>query len=143
MPRAPKDESKQDGAKGGNDATQDARLHGEMLMNSLLAFLKSSNAYGYELAQRMTKAGLGAFDTGAMYRMLRQLEASGFVSSTWDTGESGPARRVYSLTAAGEAFLKSWMGMLQAYQAVIQQAMAPFGTPAHKTEDESSDSKAD
>src|SRR4051812_25681635 len=102
MPRAPKDESKQDGAKDGG---QDARLHGDMLMNSLLAFLKSSNAYGYELAQRMSSAGLGSFDTGAMYRMLRQLEASGFVSSTWDTGESGPARRVYSLTGAGEAFL--------------------------------------
>jgi PadR family transcriptional regulator PadR len=100
-----------------------ARLHGDMLTTTLLAFLKASNAYGYELTQRLTEAGLPPFDSGAVYRTLRQLEATGLVSSFWDTSESGPARRVYSLTEAGELFLASWMKVMETYQAVLDQTL--------------------
>ena len=57
-----------------------------------------------------------------MYRTLRQLERSGFVSSFWDTSESGPARRMYSLTKAGELFLSGWIDVLQNYQNILQKA---------------------
>ncbi len=106
-----------------------ARLHGELLTTSLLAFLKSANAYGYELAQRLTEAGLPPFDSAAVYRTLRQLEASGLVSSFWDTSESGPARRMYSLTAAGTLFLQSWAGVMESYIQVLNGALGPFVTP--------------
>jgi PadR family transcriptional regulator PadR len=118
------------GAAGG------ARLHGEMLTTSLLAFLKSANAYGYELTQRLSEAGLPPFDSAAVYRTLRQLEASGLVASFWDTSESGPARRIYSLTAAGALFLQSWAGVMQAYQAVLNSALEPFTAPAAPAESE-------
>jgi PadR family transcriptional regulator PadR len=100
-----------------------ARLHGELLATSLLAFLKSCDAYGYELTQRLSEAGLPPFDSAAVYRTLRQLESTGLVSSLWDTSASGPARRVYSLTAAGEVFLKSWLGVMDAYRSVLDQAL--------------------
>lgn len=98
------------------------RLHGEMLSTSLLAFLKGWNAYGYQLSQRLAEAGLPESDSGTVYRTLRQLEKSGFVSSFWDTSENGPARRMYSLTKAGELFLSGWIDVLQNYQAILQQA---------------------
>jgi poly-beta-hydroxybutyrate-responsive repressor len=98
------------------------RLHGEMLSTSLLAFLKGWNAYGYELTQKLAAAGLPESDSGTVYRTLRQLEKSGFVSSFWDTSESGPARRMYSLTRAGELFLSGWIDVLQNYQAILQSA---------------------
>lgn len=107
-----------------------ARLHGELLTTSLLAFLKSANAYGYELSQRLSDAGLPPFDSAAVYRTLRQLEASGLVASFWDTSESGPARRMYSLTAPGALFLQSWAGVMQAYQAVLNSALQPFAPPS-------------
>ncbi|MCL4242578.1 MAG: helix-turn-helix transcriptional regulator [Dehalococcoidia bacterium] len=103
------------------------RLHGEMLATSLLAFLKGWNAYGYELTQRLAQAGLPESDSGTVYRTLRQLEKSGFVSSFWDTSESGPARRMYSLTAAGELFLSGWIDVLQNYQAVLKKAAEGIG----------------
>ncbi|HMO54869.1 MAG TPA: helix-turn-helix transcriptional regulator [Tepidiformaceae bacterium] len=117
MPRKPANET----------ATPDApevkpRLHGEMLSTSLLAFLKGWNAYGYELTQRLAAAGLPESDSGTVYRTLRQLERSGFVSSFWDTSESGPARRMYSLTKAGELFLSGWIDVLQNYQNILQKA---------------------
>ena len=99
------------------------RLHGELLSTSLLAFLKNWNAYGYQLSQQLASAGLPEFDNGTVYRTLRQLEKSGFVSSAWDTSESGPARRMYSLTAAGDLFLSGWIATLQNYQKVMQQAL--------------------
>lgn len=102
------------------------RLHGEMLSTSLLAFLKNWNAYGYQLSQQLAQAGLPEFDSGTVYRTLRQLEKSGFVSSCWDTSESGPARRMYSLTMAGDTFLSGWIETLQNYQKVMQQVLAGF-----------------
>jgi poly-beta-hydroxybutyrate-responsive repressor len=105
------------------------RLHGEMLQTSLLAFLKNWNAYGYELTQRLSEAGMPEFDSGTVYRTLRQLERSGFVSSFWDTSESGPARRRYSLTGTGELWLNGWMATIENYQAVLQNAMKGFAPP--------------
>lgn len=116
------------------------RLNGDMLSTSLLAFLKGWNAYGYQLSQKLTEAGLPDFDSATVYRNLRQLEKSGFVSSFWDTSESGPARRMYSLTAAGDIFLSSWINTLQNYQRILQQAMAGLqpitGYPAEQENDE-------
>jgi len=99
------------------------RLHGDLLTTSLLAFLRNWNAYGYQLAQQLAEAGLPAFDSGTVYRTLRQLERTGLVSSFWDTSESGPARRMYSLTKAGELFLSNWIDVLGRYQAVLQKTL--------------------
>lgn len=126
-----------------HEAPGGARLHGEMLTTSLLAFLKTANAYGYELSQRLSEAGLPPFDSAAVYRTLRQLEASGLVASFWDTGESGPARRMYSLTAAGALFLQSWAGVMQAYQAVLNNALQPFVAPAAAGQPEATTSSAE
>jgi poly-beta-hydroxybutyrate-responsive repressor len=99
------------------------RLHGDLLTTTLLAFLRNWNAYGYQLAQQLNDAGLPAFDSGTVYRTLRQLEKAGMVSSFWDTSESGPARRMYSLTKAGDIFLTSWIDVLGRYQAVFRKTM--------------------
>ncbi len=102
------------------------RMHGDLLTTTLLAFLRNWNAYGYQLAQQLAEAGLPAFDSGTVYRTLRQLERTGLVSSFWDTSESGPARRMYSLTKAGDVFLSSWIDVLGRYQAVLQKTIESF-----------------
>lgn len=105
------------------------RLHGELLSTSLLAFLKGWNAYGYQLAQKLAAAGLPESDSGTVYRTLRQLERAGMVSSFWDTSESGPARRMYSLTKAGELFLSGWIDVLQNYQRILNATLEGFAPP--------------
>lgn len=96
------------------------RLHGDLLTTSLLAMLRGWNAYGYQLAQQMKAMGLPVFDQGTVYRTLRQLEKSGLVSSFWDTGASGPARRMYTITSAGELFLAGWLDALDRYQTFLR-----------------------
>lgn len=94
-----------------------------MLTSSLLAYLRRWNAYGYQLVQELARAGLANFDSTTVYRTLRQLERAGLVSSFWDTSESGPARRMYSLTKAGEAFLDVWLDIFGRYQRILQTAL--------------------
>jgi PadR family transcriptional regulator PadR len=109
-----------------DDRGRQPRLHGDLLASSLLAFLRNWPAYGYQLVQELGKAGLPAFDSATVYRTLRQLERSGLVSSFWDTSQSGPARRMYSLTKAGEAFLKLWLDVLSHYQDILQSALNSY-----------------
>ena len=99
------------------------RLTGDLLTSSLLAFLRRWNAYGYQLVQSLKEAGLIGFDSTTVYRTLRQLERTGLVSSFWDTSQSGPARRMYSLTKAGETFLDLWLDLFGRYQRILHSAL--------------------
>ena len=92
---------------------------GDMLTAHLLAMLNGWSAYGYELAQRLEEAGLGNYNKGSIYRILRQMEDTGLVSSTWDTSKDGPARRIYDLTDTGSMFLKNWMVMADMHRNFI------------------------
>jgi len=118
-----------------DEAETPFRLHGDLLTTTLLAFLRNWNAYGYQLSQQLADAGLPAFDSGTVYRTLRQLEKTGLVSSFWDTSESGPARRMYSLTKAGDLFLSGWIDVLSRYQAVFKGALKEM-EPADEGDDE-------
>ena len=102
------------------------RLQGRLLSSTLLAYLRNWNAYGYQLVQELAKAGLPAFDSATVYRTLRQLERAGLVSSFWDTSNSGPARRMYTLTKAGEGVLSLWVDVLSHYQSVLQGALRSY-----------------
>jgi PadR family transcriptional regulator, regulatory protein PadR len=114
------------GTRAKKNGQRAPRLHGDLLTGSLLAFLRNYNAHGYELAERLREAGLPAFDSGTIYRTLRQLERSGLVSSFWDMSPSGPARRMYSLTKTGEAFLSTWIDVLQHYEKIVQSALKDY-----------------
>ncbi len=102
------------------------RLQRDLLASSLLAFLRNWPAYGYQLVRELSKSGLPALDSATVYRTLRQLERSGLVSSFWDSSEYGPARRMYSLTKAGETFLNLWLDVLSHYQNILQSALDSY-----------------
>ena len=117
--------SVREGERNGGGGRQ-PRLQGDLLASSLLAFLRNWPAYGYQLVRELSKAGLPDFDSATVYRTLRQLERSELVSSFWDTSESGPARRMYSLTSAGETFLNLWLDLLSQYQNILQSALNSY-----------------
>ena len=96
---------------------------GDMLTAHLLAMLNGWSAYGYELAQRLEESGLGQYNKGSIYRILRQMEDSGLVSSSWDTSKDGPARRIYDLTDTGSMFLKNWMVMADMHRNFLKSML--------------------
>jgi PadR family transcriptional regulator PadR len=89
------------------------------LVPVLLLMLREWSSYGYELMEKMAAFGLTTMNAGTFYRTLRQMEKNGMVSSSWDTSEGGPARRVYSITEAGENYLKFWASSLAHYQKMM------------------------
>ena len=89
------------------------------LVPILLLMLRQWRSYGYELMEKMSAFGLAAMNPGTFYRTLRQMEKDGMVSSNWDTSEGGPAKRVYSITDAGEAYLNYWAQSLDQYQRMM------------------------
>src|SRR5690349_12032458 len=81
--------------------------------------LRGRRSYGHEWMEKMAAFGLAAMNPGTVYRTLRQMEKDGMVRSSWDTSEGGPARRVYSITEAGETYLSYWAESLDQYQRMM------------------------
>lgn len=97
------------------------RMPKNFLASWLLLLLRSWNAHGYQLIQTLTAMGLGLIDPPTVYRTLRQLEEEGLITSAWDAAASGPARRVYTLSEAGEQYLGLWASQLEQYQSVLNR----------------------
>ena len=79
------------------------RYRRSVLETSILASLAESTTHGYDLVEQIhaLAADLVCIDPGSMYRLLRSLEEQGLVSSSWQTPEAGPSRRVYVITEQG------------------------------------------
>ena len=99
------------------------KMPSEMLTAHLLALLKNWSGYGYELAKKLEDAGYGGYNSGTLYRTLRQMEKTGLISSLWDTSTDGPARRIYSLTKTGSLFLTNWFTLLDMHKAALNSFM--------------------
>ena len=61
------------------------------------------------------------------YRALRDMEAMGWVSSTWDTEQAqGPRRRIYRLTAQGDQVLGDWVRDLRGTRRQIDHLVETY-----------------
>ncbi|MFC9969740.1 PadR family transcriptional regulator [Spirillospora sp. NPDC127200] len=74
----------------------------------LLAVNADEPAYGYEMAQRLSAAGLDAVAEGSVYPALGRLQRDGLLETYLVDGGGGPARKYYRLTEAGHAALADW-----------------------------------
>lgn len=98
-----------------------------LLEPALLCSLLSGPAHGYALTEALSEFGLEQVSLRRIYRMLRDMEASGWVASDWETEQTqGPPRRVYSLTAEGEVVLSGWMRYLRESRAAIDRLVAAY-----------------
>jgi poly-beta-hydroxybutyrate-responsive repressor len=64
------------------------------------------------------------------------MEENGVVKSKWQTSKGGPARRVYSITDAGEAYLDFWAKSLEQYQRNVDAFFRLYtGRPRRRAEE--------
>lgn len=94
----------------------------KLLAPMVLLQLVDGDRHGYEIVGRLRKSPLmdGRKPDGAgVYRMLRAMEARGFLTATWETGEPGPAKRCYRLTRAGRHCLARWERTLDDHAKAI------------------------
>src|SRR5918997_6300949 len=104
------------------------------LVPVILLTLRDCTTYGYKLMEQTAKFGFQAMNPGTFYRTLRHMERDGLCKSEWDTSSgAGPARRVYSITDAGEAYLGFWVEALDQYRRNIDTFFSLYtGTPSRR-----------
>jgi PadR family transcriptional regulator len=92
----------------------------------VLQALTEGYAYGFDI-MRVTH-----LPSGTVYPLLRRLEASGLLESSWEETEAAhdegrPARRYYRATAAGRAALAEAKKRLLAQQMLFNGSARPAG----------------
>ena len=88
-------------------------------MPYVLLAISAEKAHGYYIEQYLRGMGLAQVEMTRIYRTLRQLEQQGLVTSAWEAGPDGPARRVYTLTDTGKTWLRGGAAMLEGYRTAI------------------------
>lgn len=105
-----------------------SRAIGRNIEPFLLFELLRAPSYGYDLIRRLAERGFrrAAAEPGVVYKVLRSLEESGAIRSTWLPQESGPARRYYEITDEGRARLRRRVGYLHRYVERLQSLLADY-----------------
>ena len=92
------------------------------LESSLMVLLLREPGYGYSLMNGLKQFGFltEQLDVSIIYRALRDLEAQGLVSDSWDNNSLGPPRRIYTITSTGREALAGWMESLRENRKEIE-----------------------
>lgn len=112
--------------KGGQRGQGKAERY--MKPSLLLALEEGRARYGYDLLTTIQEYGFmqGKAPPGMVYRHLRQLEEDGFVLSTWQTDDSGPAKRMYEITSEGKDALAGWVDFMEQQAKNLESFVARY-----------------
>jgi DNA-binding PadR family transcriptional regulator len=95
----------------------------------LLRLIDEKPMHGYQLMDELNKRGLAEPDRiepGAIYTVLRRMEHRGLLTSQWEEKETGPDRRVYTLTEEGREHLKAGLESMKTRRAVLDDLTAYY-----------------
>lgn len=93
----------------------------------LLAILDQAQEplYGYQIAKRLeaADANRAGGKQGAVYPVLRNMSAQGWLDSWVEPSVSGPPRRYYRMTASGRDMLTQWRTVWQSNTAFVNTVL--------------------
>ncbi|ASA21784.1 PadR family transcriptional regulator [Paenibacillus donghaensis] len=76
-----------------------------ILEGCILSVISKQATYGYELSMKLQEFGLFGISEGSIYPILLRLQKEQLIEGEMRASESGPKRKYYTLTAAGQAAL--------------------------------------
>ena len=97
-----------------------------LLQPAIMTILAGGGLHGYAIVERLAETAVLAGDrpdSTGVYRVLSTMEERGFVTSSWDTSERGPARKIYELTSPGDKCLARWVSSLSDYHRAIGELL--------------------
>jgi PadR family transcriptional regulator PadR len=98
----------------------------KLVQPAILAALPEGPVHGYRLTERISQM-TGIFgekpDVSGIYRFLKKMETAGLVTSSWETGDKGHAKRLYEITSEGRECLQQWIKTLDAYRQGITELL--------------------
>jgi PadR family transcriptional regulator, regulatory protein PadR len=89
----------------GDAENQIAQMRRGLLPYCVLAMLRGTERYGFELVQALGSVDGLVTGEGTIYPLLARLRRQGLAGTTWRDSDAGPPRRYYRITEAGEAAL--------------------------------------
>lgn len=92
---------------------------------AVLAVIAQGETYGYEILSTLEAAGLDGVGDASVYGTLRRLEQAGHLSSRLQASDSGPARKYYSVTAAGREQLRAGSAAWRSINAALGKLVKP------------------
>jgi PadR family transcriptional regulator PadR len=104
----------------------------------LLHLVTEREDYGYSIVVRLQHQGFEDLTEGSVYPALSRLEANGLLGSRLVRSASGPARKYYAPTAAGDAELRrcraAWEALVGAVRQVLPAATITTTTTTTATD---------
>lgn len=95
---------------------------------AVLAVVRQSDGYGYDVVRRLRAAGFGDVGEASVYGTLRRLYAAGNLSTYVVPSDEGPHRKYYSVTPQGISTLKAqrveWASFAESMTALLEQEKA-------------------
>lgn len=96
---------------------------GVLELGILAIIARSGDAYASDILDKLKEADLLVVE-GTLYPLLTRLKNEGLLSYRWEESKSGPPRKYYQITPAGEALLKEltmgWNELVAAVNQLIQ-----------------------
>jgi DNA-binding PadR family transcriptional regulator len=98
------------------------------LQPCFLLQLHNQDRHGYDLLHGLQEfiADADDYDPSIIYRIMRDMETNGLVSSYEGTVSRGPKRRMYNLTEQGRNQLSSWITDLQKTRDEIDHLLTVY-----------------
>ncbi|WP_461213531.1 PadR family transcriptional regulator [Lacticaseibacillus sp. GG6-2] len=88
------------------------------LEGALLMIIAQGETYGYAICKQFETRGFGAIPEGTVYPLLLKMQKRQLISATRHRSKTGPDRKYYRLTPAGEQaiadFVPSWLQLVGA-----------------------------
>jgi PadR family transcriptional regulator, regulatory protein PadR len=96
-----------------------SQLRRGVLEFCVLALLRDGERYGFELVRTLGQADGLVTSEGTLYPLLTRLRREGLVETNWRESRSGPPRRYYRLTPAGDAALGAFTAEWERFRASV------------------------
>jgi PadR family transcriptional regulator, regulatory protein PadR len=113
----------------GDATNQVAQMRRGVLPYCVLAMLRHTERYGFELVRALGSIDGMVTGEGTIYPLLARLRRQGLVVTTWQESASGPPRRYYQITAAGQAalgdFTQAWAQLRDSVDELLDAEEAP------------------
>ncbi|MEF8835763.1 MAG: PadR family transcriptional regulator [Candidatus Thermoplasmatota archaeon] len=110
------------------DLKKDCKSHhgypeGRWLQFLILRVVCEEPKHGYGIIKRIEEMSEGRhkIKSGTMYTTLRRMEKKDLLKSEWEESESGPDKRVYSITEEGREHLKGWLEMVKERKRMMEK----------------------
>ncbi|MFN8080493.1 MAG: PadR family transcriptional regulator [Kineosporiaceae bacterium] len=109
----------------------------------VLALLRSTPRYGFDIVRELSEADGLLTSEGTIYPLLSRLRKEGLVTTTWQPSDAGPPRRYYALTGDGrtalDRFGQDWRRFRDAVDRVLGSGSGRPERPRPAVTDAASD----